>query len=161
MRQGVPMAGNHLMTELAIVTGAVEMVIVDYQCIMPSLVNVAGCYHTKFVSTSDKARFPGGQHMEFHVANARDKAREAVLLAVDAFTRRDPAKVEIPPYYPDHAVTRQDWAQYLDAASELVTRMSPDEESFTCRSTCAGVLLPFCRTAVYCITKVSALGRRK
>jgi arylsulfatase A-like enzyme len=31
----------------------------------------------------------------------------------------DPAQVEIPPYYPDHPVTRQDWAQYLDAASEL------------------------------------------
>jgi arylsulfatase A-like enzyme len=31
----------------------------------------------------------------------------------------DPAKVEIPPYYPDHPVTRQDWAEYLDAASEL------------------------------------------
>ena len=34
MRQGIPMAGNHLMTELAIVTGAVEVVVVDYQCIM-------------------------------------------------------------------------------------------------------------------------------
>ena len=33
--------------------------------------------------------------------------------------RADPAKVEIPPYYPDHPVTRADWAQYLDAASEL------------------------------------------
>ena len=33
--------------------------------------------------------------------------------------RADPAKVEIPPYYPDHPVVRQDWAQYLDAASEL------------------------------------------
>ncbi|MBE2285022.1 MAG: sulfatase [Prosthecobacter sp.] len=31
----------------------------------------------------------------------------------------DPAKVEIPPYYPDHEVTRKDWAQYLDAATEL------------------------------------------
>lgn len=39
-----------------------------------------------------------------------------------AFTspkRADPAKVEIPPYYPDHPVTREDWAKYLDAASEL------------------------------------------
>ena len=96
MRQGVPMAGNHLMTELAIVTGAVEMVIVDYQCIMPSLVNVAGCYHTKFVSTSDKAKFPGGIHMEFNYKNARGKAREAVLMAIEAYGRRDPAKVEIP-----------------------------------------------------------------
>ena len=31
----------------------------------------------------------------------------------------DPAKVAIPPYYPDHTVTRTDWAQYLDAATEL------------------------------------------
>jgi N-sulfoglucosamine sulfohydrolase len=30
----------------------------------------------------------------------------------------DPAKVVIPPYYPDHPVTRQDWAAYLDAVSE-------------------------------------------
>jgi N-sulfoglucosamine sulfohydrolase len=33
--------------------------------------------------------------------------------------KANPANVEIPPYYPDHPVTRQDWAEYLDAASEL------------------------------------------
>jgi arylsulfatase A-like enzyme len=33
--------------------------------------------------------------------------------------RADAANVEIPPYYPDHPVTRQDWAEYLDSASEL------------------------------------------
>lgn len=33
--------------------------------------------------------------------------------------KADPAKVEIPPYYPDHPITRRDWADYLDAASEL------------------------------------------
>lgn len=33
--------------------------------------------------------------------------------------KADPAKVEIPPYYPDHPVTREDWAKYLDDASEL------------------------------------------
>jgi anaerobic carbon-monoxide dehydrogenase catalytic subunit len=37
MRHGIPMAGNHLMTELVMATGAVEMMLVDYQCIMPSL----------------------------------------------------------------------------------------------------------------------------
>ncbi|MFM7603787.1 MAG: sulfatase-like hydrolase/transferase [Prosthecobacter sp.] len=31
----------------------------------------------------------------------------------------NPAKVEVPPYYPDHVITRKDWAQYLDAATEL------------------------------------------
>jgi arylsulfatase A-like enzyme len=33
--------------------------------------------------------------------------------------RADPAKVVFPPYYPDHAVTREDWAAYLDSATEL------------------------------------------
>jgi N-sulfoglucosamine sulfohydrolase len=39
-----------------------------------------------------------------------------------AFTspkRAEPAKVVIAPYYPDHPVTREDYAKYLDAASEL------------------------------------------
>ncbi len=31
----------------------------------------------------------------------------------------DPQKVEIPPYYPEHPIVRQDWAEYLDAATEL------------------------------------------
>ncbi|HNX53343.1 MAG TPA: sulfatase [Pontiellaceae bacterium] len=31
----------------------------------------------------------------------------------------DPAKIKLPPYYPEHPVTRQDYAQYLDAAMEL------------------------------------------
>lgn len=33
--------------------------------------------------------------------------------------KADPAKVELPPYYPDHPAARRDWADYLDAASEL------------------------------------------
>jgi arylsulfatase A-like enzyme len=33
--------------------------------------------------------------------------------------KADPAKVELPPIYPDHPIARQDWAAYLDDASEL------------------------------------------
>ncbi|MBI5775267.1 MAG: sulfatase [Verrucomicrobia bacterium] len=33
--------------------------------------------------------------------------------------KADPAKVALPPIYPDHPVARKDWAEYLDAASEL------------------------------------------
>ena len=43
----------------------------------------------------------------------------------------DPAKVAIPPYYPDHPVVREDWAQYLDACrytdkqvGEIVDRLA-------------------------------------
>ncbi|KHK04498.1 anaerobic carbon-monoxide dehydrogenase catalytic subunit [Desulfovibrio sp. TomC] len=96
MRQGVPLAGNHLMTELALVTGAVEMIVADYQCIMPSLVQIASCYHTQFVTTSEKAHFPGAAHLEFTLGNAREMAIQAVTLAIEAFPRRDPSRVEIP-----------------------------------------------------------------
>lgn len=96
MRQGIPMAGNHLMTELAIVTGAADAIVADYQCIMPSLVRIAACYHTLFVTTSPKGRFTGATHMEVHPHNAQEKCREIVLLAIGAYTRRDPARVDIP-----------------------------------------------------------------
>jgi arylsulfatase A-like enzyme len=39
--------------------------------------------------------------------------------AFNGAKRADPGKVEIPPYEPDHPVTRRDRAAYLDAASEL------------------------------------------
>lgn len=88
MRHGVPMAGNHLSTELILATGAVEMMIADYQCVMPALGTVAACYHTKMVSTSDKARFPGMTHREFHPDNAAELAAELVRDAVENFANR-------------------------------------------------------------------------
>ncbi len=96
MRHGVPMAGNHLMTELVLMTGAAEMMLVDYQCIMPSLGSVAACYHTRMISTSDKAKFPGMEHHEFHPENAADLARKLIREAVENFSRRNPDKVYIP-----------------------------------------------------------------
>jgi len=96
MRQGIPMAGNHLMTELAIITGAVEAIVVDYQCIMPSLVQISHCYHTKFFDTANKARFAGAIHYDIHPHNALALSKEMVATAVEGFARRDPARVNIP-----------------------------------------------------------------
>jgi len=97
MRHGVPMAGNHLMTELVLSTGAVEMMLVDYQCIMPSLGTVAACYHTKMISTSDKARFPGMEHREFHPENAEQMAMELVTEAVNNFVARGNVTIPVEP----------------------------------------------------------------
>ena len=97
MRHGVPMAGNHLMTELVLSTGAVEMMLVDYQCIMPSLGTVAACYHTKMISTSDKARFPGMEHREFHPENAEQMAMELVTEAVNNFVARGEVYIPVEP----------------------------------------------------------------
>jgi carbon-monoxide dehydrogenase catalytic subunit len=96
MRQGIPMAGNHLMTELAIVTGAVELIVVDYQCIMPSLVTVGNCYHTKMVTTADKAKFTGAEHLKFEMHNGLAQAKKLVRMAIERFPLRNNNRVDIP-----------------------------------------------------------------
>jgi anaerobic carbon-monoxide dehydrogenase catalytic subunit len=97
MRRGIAMAGNHLMTELILTTGAVDMMIVDYQCIMPSIGKVAACYHTKMISTSDKARFPGMEHHEFHPDNAEEKAKTLVKAAIENFGNRKEVFIPVEP----------------------------------------------------------------
>ncbi|MEW5800678.1 MAG: anaerobic carbon-monoxide dehydrogenase catalytic subunit [bacterium] len=98
MRKGLPVAGNFLQQELAIITGAVEAMVVDVQCIMPSLATIAGCYHTKVVSTSAKAKFPGAVHVAFHEEGeeAIQAARQIVRLAVENYPNRYQQKVCIP-----------------------------------------------------------------
>ncbi|MBF7081802.1 anaerobic carbon-monoxide dehydrogenase catalytic subunit [Desulfallas sp. Bu1-1] len=96
MRHGVPVAGNFLQQELAIVTGAVEAMIVDIQCIMPSLAQVAKCYHTKIISTSPKAKFPGAEHVPFDEHNAMDVAKKIVRVAVENYSNRMVSKINIP-----------------------------------------------------------------
>ncbi len=96
MRHGIPMAGNFLQQELAIITGAVEAMIVDVQCIMPSLGPISECFHTKFISTSSKAKFPGAIHMQFNEEKAFEIAKEIVAKAVENYPRRNPEKVIIP-----------------------------------------------------------------
>jgi len=96
MRKGVPIAGNHLMQELVLITGALEAMVVDYQCIMPSVVDVAKCYHTKVISTSDKAKFPGATHVSFDPSRGAEVAREIVRMAVEAYPDRNQERVRSP-----------------------------------------------------------------
>jgi carbon-monoxide dehydrogenase catalytic subunit len=96
MRKGIPMAGNHLMQELCIMTGAVELMIVDYQCIMPAVTETAKCYHTKVISTFDKAKFPGAEHVSFNPARGLEIGKEIVRKAIQNFANRVPERVNIP-----------------------------------------------------------------
>ncbi len=88
MRHGVGIAGNFLQQELAIVTGAVEAMVVDVQCIMQSIVTVAECYHTKIITTAAKAKIPGAMHIEFNEHDALTSARAIVKAAIENFPNR-------------------------------------------------------------------------
>jgi anaerobic carbon-monoxide dehydrogenase catalytic subunit len=115
MRQGMPIAGNYLHQELALLTGAVDLMVVDVQCVMPSLPQVAACHHTKVVTTSPKAHVPGAEHIGFDAHDAKRTAREIVARAVEAFGRRDPARVHIPSHRMDLVAgfTNENLPQYL------------------------------------------------
>jgi len=96
-RKGVPVVGNFLQQELAVITGAVEAMVVDVQCIFPSIAHLSKCYHTKFISTSAKAKFTGATHIAFDEAAAWETACTIVETAVDNFRNRRADIVEIPP----------------------------------------------------------------
>ncbi len=94
MRHGIPIAGSFLQQELAIMTGAVDLMTVDVQCVMPSLPTVAKCFHTEIVTTSDKAKIPGATHLEFHHENGLELAKAMVRKAIENYPNRGP--VDIP-----------------------------------------------------------------
>jgi carbon-monoxide dehydrogenase catalytic subunit len=88
MRHGIPIAGNFLQQELAIVTGVLDAMIVDVQCEMQSIHDVAQCYHTKVLTTSPKAKISGAQHIEFEEHNPIETAKEIVQAAIENFPNR-------------------------------------------------------------------------
>jgi len=95
MRHGIPVAGNFLSQELAIATGAVDLMCVDIQCIMQSLSEVVQGYHTKLITTSEKAHMPGVEHVEMEEDRALEVGRQIVRMAVEAFAGRS-GKIYIP-----------------------------------------------------------------
>jgi carbon-monoxide dehydrogenase catalytic subunit len=88
MRQGVPLAGNFLQQELSILTGAVEAMVVDIQCIFQGLVDVADEFHTEIITTSPKAKITGAAHVEFEEGRALEIAKEILKRAIDRFPER-------------------------------------------------------------------------
>lgn len=97
MRHGIPIAGSFLQQELAVLTGAVDLMVVDVQCIMPALSSLCKCFHTKLVTTSPKCRMPGVEHIEFSEDKAVKVAAAILEAAIDNFKNRKAERVFIPP----------------------------------------------------------------
>ena len=88
MRHGIPVAGNFLQQELAMMTGVAEVMLVDVQCIMPSLGSLSNCFHTKLITTSPKCEIEGAEHIEFHEDRAVETARKIIKIAIENFANR-------------------------------------------------------------------------
>ena len=122
MRHGIPTATNSLSQELAIATGALDAAVVDYQCIMPSLPWAAKKFHTAIITTMPIAKMPGATHIEFDEEHAGEKAQEILRAAIEAYKKRDPEKVNIPP------IVNDAWAgMSAEAIIKVLALVNPDD----------------------------------
>ncbi|HYW81034.1 MAG TPA: hypothetical protein VE890_15745, partial [Thermoguttaceae bacterium] len=94
MRQGAPVAGNFMHQELALATGACELMLVDVQCMMPSLSDVVEHFHTKLITTSAKAKMRNATHIPFSEERGYSIAKEIIQLAIENYPNR--GKTDIP-----------------------------------------------------------------
>jgi carbon-monoxide dehydrogenase catalytic subunit len=88
MRHGIATAGGFLQQELGIITGMVEAMVVDVQCIMPAIGELAKKFHTKIITTTSKGKMKDAIHIEYDEHHALDLAKKVVRLAIDNFPNR-------------------------------------------------------------------------
>ncbi len=121
MRQGVPVLTNFLSQELPIMTGALDAMVVDVQCIYPSVQTVAECYNTKIITTMAHSKIAGAHHVDFVEEHAVEKAKEVIRIAIEAFKQRDNTKIDIPDV--KHKVIA---GFSFEAMEELLSSLSPE-----------------------------------
>jgi carbon-monoxide dehydrogenase catalytic subunit len=98
MREGIPTATNFGSQELAIMTGALDAMIMDVQCIAPGVKDMCDCFHTMLVSTSKISKVPGSAHIEFNEATALEDSKKIIRLAIGQYQKRNPEKIKIPAF---------------------------------------------------------------
>ncbi len=94
-RHGVPHAGNFMSTETILVTGAVDAMGVDVQCIKQGLSKVAECYGTKLFTTNPRCHIEGAEHVEFEDHEPRKCTDAIVEMGIVRFKNRK-LPIEIP-----------------------------------------------------------------
>ena len=89
MRHGIPVAANFLGQELAIITGAVDAMVVDVQCQFQALASLVKCFHTKLITTDERGRIEGEtMFIPFDDHHGPEIARKVLKEAIDNFPNR-------------------------------------------------------------------------
>lgn len=117
MRHGIPTAGGFTNQELAIMTGLVDALTVDVQCIMPALTELSKKFHTKVITTSYKAKIPGALHIEYDEHRAKEIARQIVRVAIDNYQNRKVEGSHITDKFPVIAGFSHEYIEYMQGGS--------------------------------------------
>lgn len=93
-RHGLPHAGNFSSTEAVLVTGAIDAMTVDIQCIKQDLKKVADFYDTPFITTNYRAKIEGAMHIQLDEREPLKCADEIIIKAITRFkTRKQPLQI--------------------------------------------------------------------
>jgi len=95
MRRGIPVAAGFIQQEMVLATGAVEAMVVDVQCVMQSVAQVARNFHTDIITTNYRAKMPDAVHIQFEEEDAMGSAKEILKKAISNYKKRSP-KAYIP-----------------------------------------------------------------
>src|SRR5665648_28637 len=121
MREGVYLATSSASQEMAIMTGALDAMVVDIQCIYPAVQTLAECFHTKVITTEGIMKIPNAQHIAFNTSTAMEDAKKLVAIAIKAYKNRDTRKVSIPTER--HKLVA---GFSVEALTEVFSKINPD-----------------------------------
>jgi carbon-monoxide dehydrogenase catalytic subunit len=101
MRRGIPVAAGFVQQEMALATGAVEAMVVDVQCVMQSVAEVAKNFHTDIITTNYRAKMPDSTHIQFEEETPLESAKDILKKAISNYKKRgdcfipDETKVDV------------------------------------------------------------------
>ncbi len=117
MRHGIATAGGFVNQELGLLSGLVDAITVDVQCIMPAIVEIAKKFHTKVITTTYKAKLTGATHIEYDEHRAKEIARQIVRLAIDNYTNRTGKGSHVTKTYPLIGGFSHEYIEYMQGGT--------------------------------------------
>ncbi|MCX8027090.1 MAG: anaerobic carbon-monoxide dehydrogenase catalytic subunit [Thermodesulfovibrionales bacterium] len=113
MRHGIPTAGGFTNQEIGILTGIIDAITVDVQCIMPAIVELSKRFHTKIITTSAKGKMAGAIHIQYDEHRAKEIARQIVRIACDNYVNRKTKGSHITKKYPMIGGFSHEYIEYM------------------------------------------------
>jgi len=113
VRHGIASAGGFTNQELGIMSGLVDAISVDVQCIMPAIVELSKKFHTKVITTNPKAKIPGAMHIQFDEHRGKEIAKEVLKVAIDNFPNRKAKGSRITEVFPAIAGFSHEYIEYM------------------------------------------------
>ena len=113
VRHGIASAGGFTNQELGIMSGLVDAISVDVQCIMPAIVELSKKFHTKVITTNPKAKMVGAMHIQFDEHRGKEIAKEVLKVAIDNFPNRKAKGSRITEVFPAIAGFSHEYIEYM------------------------------------------------